>query len=112
MSIFEAVTKHKISQLARKYGDELVVKVWKEIKAAGGDEAFFGVCGWKAEMTQMEALEGLDDYCDFVEAMIRKHQKKEKENRGSFRVLPSFIKFYPLGRKVEICLDLFEMDNA
>jgi transcription elongation factor Elf1 len=84
MPIFEAVTKHKISQLARKYGDKLVVKVWKEIKTAGGDEAFFSVCGWKSEMTQMEALEGLDDYCDFVEAMIRKHQEKEKENRGSY----------------------------
>lgn len=82
MSIFEAVTEHKTSQLARKYGDELVVKVWKEIKTAGGDEAFFSVCGWKSEMTQMEALEGLDDYCDFVEAMIRKHQ--EKENRGNY----------------------------
>ena len=81
--IFEAVTTHKISQLARKYGDELVVKVWEEIKAAGGDEAFFSVCGWKSEMTQREALEGLDDYCDFVEAMIRKHQGKGKENRGS-----------------------------
>jgi transcription elongation factor Elf1 len=84
MSIVEAVTKHKISQLARKYGDELVGKVWKEIKTVGGDEAFFGLCGWKSEMTQMEALEGLDDYCDFVEAMIRRHQEKEKENRGSY----------------------------
>ena len=83
MSIFEAVTRHRISQLARKYGDELVVKIWKEIKT-GGDEAFFSGCGWKPEMTQMEALEGLNDYCDFVEAMIRKHQGKEKENRGSY----------------------------
>lgn len=78
MPIFEVVTRHKISQLARKYGDELIVKVWKEIKTAGGDEAFFSVCGWKSEMTQVKALEGLDDYYDFLEAMIRKHQEKEK----------------------------------
>ncbi len=84
LSMCEAVTRHKISQLIRKYGDELVLKVWEEIKTAGGDEAFFSVCGWKSEMTQMEALEGLDDYCDFVEVMIRKHQEKEKENRESY----------------------------
>jgi hypothetical protein len=35
-------------------------------------------------MTQMEALDGLDDYCDFVEAMIRRHQEKEKESRRSY----------------------------
>ena len=84
MSIFEAVTKRKISELARQYGDELVVKVWKDIKTAGGDEAFFSVCGWKSEMTQLEALEGLDDYWDFVEAIIRKHQEREKENKCSY----------------------------
>ena len=81
MSIFEAVTKHKISQLARKYGDKLVVKVWKEIKTAGGDEAFFSVCGWKSEMTLMEALECLEAYCDFIEAMIRKNHEKGEEKR-------------------------------
>ncbi len=60
LSIFEAITRYKISQLGRRYGAELVVKVCKEIRTAGRDEVFFGVCGWNSEMTGGEALEGLE----------------------------------------------------
>ena len=83
MQIVKAALDHKISQRARKYTDELVFKIWEEMKTGGGDQAYLSVCGWKPEMTLMEALECLDDYCDFIEAMIRKHQEKGEEKRGS-----------------------------
>jgi hypothetical protein len=83
VQIFRAVLDHKISQLAGKYTGELVFKIWEEIKTGGGDQVYLSVCGWKSEMTLMEALECLEDYCDFIEAMIRKHQEKGEEKRGS-----------------------------
>ncbi len=79
--MFEVALKQKLSHLARKYSPGLVLKIWEEIRIAGGDEAYFSVCGWKTEMTLVEALSCLRDYCDFVEAMIRKHQEKEKRGR-------------------------------
>jgi ribosome-associated translation inhibitor RaiA len=81
--IFNEVLDQRISQLARKYTDELVLKIWEEIEIGGEDQAYLSVCGWKSEMTLMEALECLDDYCDFIESKIRKHQEKGKEKRGS-----------------------------
>ena len=82
IQIFEARVERKISQLARKYSGELVFKIWEEMKTAGEDRIYFSLCGWKPEMTLMEALECLDDYCDFIDAMIRKYQQKGNEKRG------------------------------
>ncbi len=81
--IFNEVLDQRISQLARKYTDELVLKIWEEMEIGGEDQAYLSVCGWKSDMTLMEALECLDDYCDFIESKIRKHQEKGKEKRGS-----------------------------
>ena len=53
-------------------------------KTPGGDKDLFSVCGWKSEMTQVQALECLDEYCDFIETMIPKNQEKGKENRESY----------------------------
>jgi len=86
MKILEAAMEKRISQLARRYSLEAVVEVWEEIKMAGRDHAFFSVCRWKPEMTLIEALEGLDDYCDFLEAMIWKRQKEE---RGESHYIPA-----------------------
>ena len=86
IKVFEGILEHNISQLIRKYGRELVFKTWEETKIAGGDRAYFSFCGWKPEMTLMEALECLEDYCDFVEAMIQKNQEKEKEKRESYSI--------------------------
>ncbi len=47
MQIFKAVLHHRISQLIRKYGDELVLKIWEERKTAGRHDAYFDVFGWK-----------------------------------------------------------------
>lgn len=77
LQMFEVAMGSKLSQLAKKYSKNLIAKIWDDIKTAGGDEAFLGVCGWKSEMTLAEALGCLDDYCDFIEAMIRKHLEKE-----------------------------------
>ena len=77
--IFEAVLENEFSHLVGRYGTELVNTVWDEIRMAGGDEAYFSVCGWKNEMSLPEALECLFDYCDFIEVMIRKYSDKEKE---------------------------------
>ena len=75
--ILEAVMADKLSQFAAKYSDEVVIKAWEEIRKANGEEAYIRFCEWKTEMTLMEALGCLDEYCEFVEAMIRKHLQKE-----------------------------------
>jgi len=78
IQILQAAMAQKISQLAKKYGLEVVVKVWEEVKMVDRDRAFYSLFGWKSEMTLREALEGLDDYCDFLEAMIWKRQERER----------------------------------
>jgi len=77
IGILEAAMGQKISRLAQKYGVEPVEKAWEEMKKADRDRSFYKVFEWKSEMNLMEALEALDDYCDFLEAMIWKHQQKE-----------------------------------
>jgi hypothetical protein len=79
MLMFEAVLEKKLSQLAGKYGAALVYRIWEEMRIAGGDEAYFRFCGWPTEMTLGEAIGCLHGYCDFIEAMIRKHIEKEKK---------------------------------
>jgi hypothetical protein len=87
IKILQAAMGQKISQLARKYSIEFVSKAWEEIKTTDGDLAFFSVSGWKREMTLMEALECLDDYCDFIEAMVRKRQ----EEKGQIHYIPALF---------------------
>ena len=74
--ILKATMEKKLSQLAKKYGLGAVTKAWAEM--AERDRTFYSIFGWKSEMTLTEALRGLDDYCDFIEATIRKRQEKEK----------------------------------
>ncbi len=76
--VLEAVLSHKLSQLAGKYGNDLLLKVWNEMRRDGGNEAYLSVCEWKTHMTMAEALGCLNDYCDFIEGMIRKHVGKER----------------------------------
>jgi hypothetical protein len=47
MELFDTILELNISQLIRKYDDELVFKLWEERKTAGGHDAYFGVFGWK-----------------------------------------------------------------
>ncbi len=47
MELFDTILELNISQLIRKYDDELVFKIWEERKTAGGHDAYFGVFGWK-----------------------------------------------------------------
>jgi len=78
IEILEAAMGQKISQMAKKYGLEIVVKAWEEMKMADRDQAFYRAFGWKSDMTLMEALAGLEDYCDFLEAIIWKCREKER----------------------------------
>ena len=80
MGVLEAAMGEKISRLAQKYGVEPVEKAWEEMKKADEERPFYEVFEWKSEMTLIDALEALDDYCDFLEAMIWKRQKEEKGN--------------------------------
>jgi hypothetical protein len=76
--LLEAALSQKLSQLAGKYSDELVMRVWNEMRSGIGIEAYLSGCEWKAQMTLREALGYLEDYCDFIEGMIRKHLGKER----------------------------------
>ena len=78
--ILETILKHNISQLIKKYGNDLVFEIWEETKTSG--QPYFCASAWKSKMTLNEALEYLDDYCVFIEALIRKHLGAEK------RVIP------------------------
>lgn len=79
IQLLEAALEQKLSRLAQKYSDEVVINIWKEMRIGGGNEAYLSVSEWKAEMTIMEALWCLDDYCDFIEAMILKQLEKERK---------------------------------
>ena len=74
--LFDALLKKKFSQLARKYSGELVFKIWGKVKITDADEAYFSACGWKPEMTIMEALNCLDEYCNYIEQVIQDYQKR------------------------------------
>jgi hypothetical protein len=51
MLMCEVALEQRLSYLARKYSPGLVLKIWEEIRLAGGDEAYIHFCGWKTEMT-------------------------------------------------------------
>ena len=70
--MFEAALKEKFSQFARKYDQELLLKVWTEI--AGSGNRNFRKWQWKPETTITEALDTFERYCASVEEMIRQRQ--------------------------------------
>ena len=88
IKILRIAMEQKLCQLARKYSIGLVSKVYEEMKRVDGDRDFNSGSGLKSEMTLMEALECLDDYCDFLEAMIRKWQEREK---GKVHYIPAIF---------------------
>lgn len=77
IQLVEATLDQKLSRLARKYSDEIIVQTLHEIRMNGEEDEFLRTCGWKAEMSLTEALGCLQEYCEFVEMMIRKHLEKE-----------------------------------
>ncbi len=79
LKLLEAAIQHHFSQLAEKYGVELVIEIWYEIRKSERDVAFFEVCGWKPEMTVTEALRCLQDYVDFVESVLLKFLAEHKK---------------------------------
>jgi len=79
--MFDAALKEKISQMARKYDHNLVLKFWTQIAKSGGVKTYFSKWEWKPEMTIGEALDHLDGYCHWIEARIQEHQE-ERAKKG------------------------------
>ncbi len=76
LQLVEATLDQKLSRLARKYSDEIIVQTLHQIRMNGEEDEFLRTCGWEPEMTLTEALRCLQEYCDFVEMMVRKHLEK------------------------------------
>ena len=83
--MFDAALKEKMNQLARKYGHDLVFKLWTRIAKAGCIKPYFCKWRWKPDMTITEAIDCFDDYCNGLEAQLQKHQatgnSKQQRNK-------------------------------
>jgi hypothetical protein len=79
--MFDAALKEKNSQLARKYGHNLVFEFWAKVAKSGGVKIYFSKWQWKPEMTIGQALDCLDDYYESIEEMIRDRQE-ERGGKG------------------------------
>lgn len=87
IALVEVALDQKLSRLTRKYTDEVVIQTLHEIRNTGEEDEFLRTCGWNSEMSLVEALECLQDYCDFVETTIQRHLEKGE----SRHYLPAFF---------------------
>ncbi len=76
--MFEAAFKERFSQMARKYGQELVIQTWAQIVKGGGIKVYLSQWEWNSHMKIIDLLDHLDEYCDSVEVMIQKRAKRGK----------------------------------
>lgn len=76
--MFEATFKDRFSQMARRYGRELVFHTWAQVVKSGGIKEYLSQCQWNSHVKIIDALDYMDDYCDSVEAMIQDRAKKEE----------------------------------
>ena len=69
--MFKVALKEKINLLARKYGYDLVFKLWTQIVKIGAVKTCF--CKWrgKPNMTITEAMDCLDDCCNGLENLLQ-----------------------------------------
>lgn len=87
LGLVEVTLDQKLWHLARHYSHDVIVQTLHEIRMNGEEDEFLRTCGWKPEMTLTDALGCLQEYCDFLERMIREHLEKEKPRQ----YLPAFF---------------------
>ena len=81
--LFAQALKMKISQLARKYDPNLVFELWTQIVKIDGIKSCSRKWIWKSDLTVMEAVDCLDDYCSGLDASLRKRQAEESKFGGT-----------------------------
>ena len=79
--MFDAALKEKMNQMARKYDPDLVLELWARIEKFDHLKSYFGKWRWKPDMTIMEAMECLDDYCVGLETQLQERETNEGNNR-------------------------------
>ena len=77
----EATLKHRFSQFAKRYDQELVGRTWAEIAKSGGIKLYLNRRHWDSPTKIADALDSLEAYCDSIEAVIRDQDKRKEEKK-------------------------------